>query len=52
MPIKHRSKSTTMSLKEQLDYRKKLSAQVPLVPGAVRVVYTKSGMYLAAAKAG
>lgn len=45
----NRSKSTTLSLREQLDYRKKLSAQLPLVPGALRVVYSKSGMYLAAA---
>jgi len=46
---KHRLKSTQLGLREQLDYRKKLSDQLPLVPGRHRVVYNASGMYLAAA---
>jgi hypothetical protein len=39
--------SDRLSLIEQLDYRGKLSQQFP--PATCRVVYTKSGMYLAAA---
>jgi hypothetical protein len=39
--------SERLSLLEQLDYRRKLSQQFPAA--AYRVVYTKSGMYLAAA---
>jgi hypothetical protein len=41
--------SSQLSLREQLDYRRKLSGQFPLPPH--RLVYTKSGMYLAAARA-
>jgi len=37
-----------LSLLDQLDYRRKLSRQFPLQPQ--RVVYTKSGMHLAAAR--
>lgn len=47
--LKHRLKSTKLSLCEQLDYRKKLSNQLPVIPGNYRVVYNASGMYLAAA---
>lgn len=43
----HRS-SVRLTLREQLDYRGKLSQQFP-IPGR-RVVYTKSGMHLAAAR--
>lgn len=39
--------STRLTLAEQLDYRRKLTQQFPAAP--YRVVYTKSGMYLAAA---
>ena len=46
---KNRLKSTKLTLREQLDYRKKLSDQLPLVPGRHRIVYNASGMYLAAA---
>ena len=46
--IKHRS-SEKLTLLEQVDYQRKLSNQLPTVPGSFRVVYTKSGMYLAAA---
>ena len=42
----HRS-SDRLTLREQLDYRKKLTDQMPLAPR--RVVYSKGGMYLAAA---
>jgi len=42
----HRS-SERLSLREQIDYRKKLSDQLP--PAPIRVVYNASGMYLAAA---
>jgi hypothetical protein len=45
---KHRS-SDRLSLLEQLDYQRKLSNQLPIVPGAIRLVYSASGMYLAAA---
>jgi SAM-dependent methyltransferase len=41
--------TSQLSLRDQLDYRHKLSSQFPLQPN--RVVYTKSGMYLAAARA-
>jgi hypothetical protein len=44
-----KSSASTLTLLSQLDYRGKLSKQLPLVPGAFRVVYNKSGMYLAAA---
>lgn len=47
--VKNRLKSTKLSLREQLDYRKKLSDQLPVIPGNFRVVYNASGMYLAAA---
>ncbi len=40
-------RTSAMSLLEQIDFRKKLSEQLP--SPAHRVVYTKSGMYLAAA---
>jgi len=43
----HRTPTSTLSLLEQLDYRNKLRAQLPST--AHRVVYTKSGAYLAAA---
>lgn len=47
----NRSSSTTISLRQQLDYHGKLSAQLPLATAArERVVYTKSGMHLAAAR--
>lgn len=46
---KHRLKSTKLNLREQLDYRNKLSDQLPVVSGNYRVVYNASGMYLAAA---
>ena len=39
--------STTLSLRDRLDYQRTLSQQFPIP--ALRVVYTKSGMYLAAA---
>ena len=42
----HRS-SDRLSLLDQLDYRRKLSQQFPVAPH--RVVYSKSGMYMAAA---
>jgi hypothetical protein len=45
--LKHRS-SDRLTLSGQLDYRGKLSQQLP--PGSHRVVYSKSGMYLAAAR--
>jgi|CXWL01.1.fsa_nt_gi hypothetical protein len=45
--LKHRS-SDRFSLIEQLNYHDKLSNQLPLQP--IRVVYTKSGMHLAAAR--
>lgn len=41
--------SERLTLIEQLDYQSKLSNQLPFAPGSVRVVYTKGGMYLAAA---
>ncbi len=44
---KHRSKTTTLSLSEQIDYRNKLSSQFPI--GGTRVVYNASGMHLSAA---
>lgn len=40
-------KSTKLSLKQQLDYQQKLTLQLPTAP--YRIVYNKSGMYLAAA---
>jgi SAM-dependent methyltransferase len=40
--------SDRLSLLDQLDYRSKLSDQLPIV--GQRVVYTKAGMYLAAAR--
>jgi hypothetical protein len=45
--IEHRS-SDRLTLREQLDYRRKLTQQFPASPQ--RVVYSKSGMYLAAAR--
>jgi hypothetical protein len=44
-----KSKNSTMTLFDQIDYRSKLTNQLPLVPGGYRVVYNKSGMYLAGA---
>ncbi len=44
----NRSKSTKLSLREQLDYYGKLSGQFPLQPH--RVLYTKSGVRIAAAR--
>jgi SAM-dependent methyltransferase len=44
-----KSGASSLTLLDQLDYRGKLSKQLPIVPGAFRVVYNKSGMYLAAA---
>ncbi len=41
-----RHRSSELSLLQQLDYRRKLTAQLPA--SQHRVVYTKSGMYLAA----
>lgn len=43
----NKSAGSSMSLLEQVDYRHKLRDQLPGAP--IRVVYTKSGMYLAAA---
>lgn len=40
--------SGRLTLRGQLDYQQKLARQVPVAP--LRVVYTKSGMHLAAAK--
>lgn len=44
-----KSKSSNLTLLDRLDYQKTLTSQLPLVPGAYRVLYNKSGMYLAAA---
>jgi hypothetical protein len=44
----NRSATTGMSLIEQVDYRRKLSQQFPTPTH--RIVYTKGGMYLAAAR--
>lgn len=44
-----KSRSSKLTLLDQLDYRNKLTNQLPLVRGKHRVVYNKSGMYLAAA---
>jgi len=44
----NRSKSTTLSLREQVDYYGKLSAQFPLQPH--RVLYTKSGVRITASR--
>lgn len=44
-----KSKNSKLTLLDQLDYRNKLTNQLPLVRGTYRVVYNKSGMYLAAA---
>ena len=46
--LKHRS-SDRLTLTQQLDYQRKLSNQLPLNPGSHRVVYSASGMYMAAA---
>lgn len=46
--VRHRS-SERLTLLAQIDYQHKLSNQLPIVPGSFRIVYTKSGMYLAAA---
>jgi SAM-dependent methyltransferase len=43
-----RSKSTKLSLREQIDYYGKLSNQFPLQPH--RILYTKSGIRIAAAR--
>lgn len=43
-----RSKKVSLSLTEQIDYRRKLAAQVPVVPR--RFVYSLSGSNLAAAR--
>lgn len=45
---KHRTKKCRLSLLQQLDYRGKMSKQ--LTPTRERVVYTASGMHLAAAR--
>jgi hypothetical protein len=45
---KHRS-SDRLTLLGRVDYQRGLSNQLPIVPGSFRVVYAKSGMYLAAA---
>jgi hypothetical protein len=45
--LDHRS-SDRLTLLQQLDYRKKLTQQLPAA--SQRVVYSKSGMYLAAAR--
>ena len=45
---KHRS-SERLTLLGRIDYQRGLSNQLPIVAGTHRVVYTKSGMYLAAA---
>lgn len=45
---KYRS-SERLTLLGRLNYQRGLSNQLPIIPGVVRVVYTKSGMYLAAA---
>ena len=47
--LRHRS-SEHLDLRGQLDYRRKLTQQLPA--GAHRVVYSKAGMYLAAARVG
>jgi hypothetical protein len=44
----HRSSTTRLSLAKQLNYRGKLTQQFPAAPH--RVVYSGSGMYLAAAR--
>jgi hypothetical protein len=41
--------SNKMNLLERLDFQRGISNQMPVRPGALRIVYTKSGMYLAAA---
>ncbi len=45
---KHRSQSTVLSLREQIDYQTKLSNQLPVAEH--RVVYTASGQHLAACR--
>lgn len=45
---KHRS-SDRLTLLERVDYQKGMTNQMPIVPGSFRVVYSASGMYLAAA---
>lgn len=45
--LQHRNTGTRRSLIEQLDYMRQLSSQFPIP--AWRVVYTKAGLYLAAA---
>jgi hypothetical protein len=44
-----KSKSSKLTLLDRLDYQKTLTNQLPFVPGAYRIVYNASGMYLAAA---
>jgi len=44
----HRSERSTLSLREQLDYQKKLTTQFPA--SSERIVYTKAGNRLAAAR--
>ncbi len=41
--------SEKLTLLGQLDYQSKLSNQLPVVQGTLRLVYTKGGMYMAAA---
>lgn len=41
--------SEKLSLLRQVDYQNKLSNQLPIAQGSTRVVYSKGGMYLAAA---
>lgn len=43
-----KSRATTLTLAEQLDYMGKLSAQFPIPP--MRVIYNSAGMHIAAAK--
>lgn len=44
--MKNRSKASTLSLLDQMNYRNKLTQQFPIPEH--RIVYSKSGMYLAA----
>lgn len=44
---RYRGAKSTMTLRDQVDYRSKLAVQFPIAP--IRVVYTKSGNTLAAA---
>ena len=46
--LRHRS-SDRLSFYQRLNYQKTFSGQLPIAPGAIRVVYASSGMYIAAA---